>query len=97
MDKMEIIKIPMSMLNGKCLHCRPVENGKVYETIIRRDIPGGIVSVFIDCKQRMPESRCLARQGQKDPCCLWWRGDGYFESYQIVGPGMDKKKGENGR
>lgn len=91
---MEIERLPNSLLNGKFLHCQPVEGGPIVEAQI---IPSEGEStptfkVAIICPARQPCSKCKLRirADSGDDYCLYWRGDS-LGSYQIIGPGMDKK------
>jgi hypothetical protein len=89
---MKIERLPASLLNGKYLHCRPIEAGPVVAAPI---IPiGGELTfkVAIVCPARQPGSKCARRDrpGVRGPRrCLWYRGDSLGE-YQIIGPDTEK-------
>jgi len=86
---MNIEKLPNSLLNGKFLHCRPVEDGPI---VVAQILPSqGELSTAIVCGARQPRSECALRikfKG-KDRHCQYYRGDGF--GYQIIGLGMDEK------
>jgi len=90
-------RILVSLLNGKFLHCRPIDGGPIIKAQI---IPSEVEStstfkVAIVCPARLPSSKCQLRidAGSKDNRCLYYKGDSRGE-YQIIGPGMDKKSYE---
>ena len=94
---MKIEILPDSLLNGKCLHCKPVVDGPTVEAMIVRSdeklTPAFIWAIL--CPQRRPKSKCGLRDrpGVRGPrYCLWFKGDS-LGVYQIIGPGMDKKSG----
>ncbi|HET7099152.1 MAG TPA: hypothetical protein VFI61_02900 [Patescibacteria group bacterium] len=90
---MKIDRLPDSLLNGKFLHCKPVENGLVVEAKI---LPSGgelpMARVVIVCPFRMPRSKCelLVNAENNDDHCLYYKGDSRG-GYQIIGPNMGEK------
>jgi hypothetical protein len=92
--KMDIERLPTSLLNGSCLHCQPVEGGPIVEAPIVQSEDGSTPTfrVVIVCPVRLPMSKCVIRKkaGIGEGNCLWYKGDSKGE-YQIIGPGMDKK------
>ena len=94
--KQEIL--PNSLLNGKYLHCRPVENGPIIEAPIlpsEGELTEGeitIARVIIVCEARRSRSKCEMKiiAGSKDDHCQYYKGDS-LGGYQIIGPGMDNK------
>jgi hypothetical protein len=94
---MEIDRLPDSLLNGKFLHCQPVDGRPVVEAQIIPLTPAELelIKTFkmaIVCPARRPCSKCESRIGTNggDDHCQYWRGDS-LGSYQILGPNMDKK------
>ena len=88
-----MIEIHTELLNGKSLHCRPVEEGPVIEAqVIPTDSIGSFNKVII-CAARLPNSKCalLIKAGINGGFCRYYRGDGRGV-YQIVGLDMDNKK-----
>jgi hypothetical protein len=91
---MEIDRLSDSLLNGRFLQCRPVENGPVVEAHV---IPseGDLAPTFkvaIICPERRPSSKCELRSVDCswNDYCLYYKGDSRG-NYQIIGPNMDKK------
>ena len=91
---MEIDRLTDSLLNGRLLHCQPVENGPIIEA---RVIPIGDDSTpafkkAIVCPARRACSECelRIRAGSENKHCQYYKGDSRG-LYQIIGPDMDKK------
>ncbi len=91
---MEIRRLPSSLLEGKFLHCQPVEDGPIIEAPIVSSEEGStpVFNVVIVCPVRRPSSNCALRMvaGSQDVKCQYWEGDSCGQ-YQIVGPKMDRK------
>ncbi len=90
---MEILRLDESLLNGKLLHCQPVEGGPVVEARIipaSEELP--TVKVIIACPARRAGSKCelLIRSKKNHGHCLYYKGDS-LGLYQIIGPEMHKK------
>jgi hypothetical protein len=91
---MKIEILPDTLLNGRFLHCQPVEGGPIVKAQIlpsdRELTPTFKVAVV--CGARRPCSKCELRMnaGSEDDHCQYWKGDS-LGGYQIIGPGMDKK------
>lgn len=91
-------RLPDLLLNGKLLHCRPIEGGPIIEAQI---IPSEeeLTPTFkkaIICPVRMPHSKCGLRiiYESKGRRCQYYKGDS-CGAYQIIGPEMDKKSGRD--
>lgn len=89
---MKIERLPNSLLNGKFLHCRPVEHGPIVEGVIIPCEGYPAFRVLIMCPARKPRSICGLRMGirKNDNHCLYRKGDSHGE-YQIIGPDADLK------
>lgn len=90
---MTIEVLPKSMLNGKNIHCRPIEDGPVVKAQI---IPVGeeaIINYAIICPARRSSSKCALRieRNNNKGSCQYYKGDGLETGYQIIGPGADEK------
>ena len=90
---MGIERIPAELLNGKSLHCQPVEGGPVLEAPIFSS--EGLLPTarfVVVCPARIPGSKCDLRVKAKsdNTFCQYYKGDSMGD-YQIIGPGMDKK------
>lgn len=90
---MEIDRIPPELLNGKSLHCQPVEDGPILEASIFSSeglLP--TAKFVIVCPARLPGSKCELRIKSKsdNAACLYYKGDSMGD-YQIIGLDMDKK------
>ncbi len=90
---MNIEVLPKSLLNGKHIHCRPIEDGPVVKAQI---IPVGeesIINYAIICPARRSSSKCaLMVKGKiNNGFCQYYKGDGLEGGYQIIGPGADEK------
>ena len=90
---MDLERLPDSLLGGKHLHCRPVEDGPIVEAQIfpsEGELP--TARVVIVCGARLPCSKCTLRveSGSEDDHCQYYKGDS-LGGYQIIGPEMDKK------
>lgn len=87
-------RIPISLLQGKFLHCQPVDNGPTIEAQV---IPSDtevtpMFKVAIVCPARLSRSKCQLRVEARSEGshCLYYKGDSRGD-YQIIGPGMDNK------
>jgi|GEM_PF-2229636 len=90
---MKIERLTRSLLNGKFLHCQPIEGGPIVEAqIFPTEGELTPTNVVIVCGSRQARSKCelKIRGGSKDDHCWYWKGDSLGE-YQIIGPNMDKK------
>lgn len=91
---MEIERLTDALLNGRFLHCQPIENGPIIEVwvIPTDDDSTPTFKKAIVCPARRTCSECELRikAGVEDRHCQYYKGDSLGE-YQIVGPDMDKK------
>lgn len=90
---MKVDRLPPSVLNGKFLHCQPVENGQIVEAqIIPTDGQLPTARVVIVCPVRIPGSKCKLRMKTEEgnQFCIWYKGDSLGD-YQVIGLGMVNK------
>ena len=89
---MKIDRLPPSLLQGKNLHCRPVDGGQIIKAKIFDSEDTPTFKKVIVCPARRSGSKCQLRikAGDGGGYCHYYRGDSRGD-YQIIGPGMDEK------